>query len=473
MKKLLSVLTMSTAIFNGISAITAVRFNNEVSTNFINNENKYAKLIKINKETVQFIAFDDKGNSFMGTKNELYHLKYKKTKKQKINGINELTKTITFYKNITYIGTKKGAYILNNGETTVTKINNINNIKINTINVINNNVYFGTDDGAYILKNGETTATKINNFNFFTNHELKIDNNKIYACSYIGNYKFIDGETTAIKISGLDLVSVHLLEIAENHNVYFATNRGLYVLKHGETTAVKINNVNENVWTIKIINNDVYFGTDFGAYVLKDGATNPKQINEVRGKISLIATANNELYLAGENDMIYHLKNKEINTIELNTITEKGIRKIYFDKMNDNIYIQQYFNDIYLLIDKNKIMKDEIFEKWYKFLAPDILKVKLSFYQVEEIVNKFEKKQKPDFMAWLNTTIKNIPEADHSGAGGSITNDNIKIISNLIYEHYSDFHTKYQQMRENDELVLSTTTNGYWDESDLYIIRNL
>lgn len=434
MKKLLSVLTMSTAIFNGISAITAVRFNNEVSTNFINNENKYAKLIKINKETVQFIAFDDKGNSFMGTKNELYHLKYKKTKKQKINGINELTKTITFYKNITYIGTKKGAYILNNGE---------------------------------------TTATKINNFNFFTNHELKIDNNKIYACSYIGNYKFIDGETTAIKISGLDLVSVHLLEIAENHNVYFATNRGLYVLKHGETTAIKINNVNENVWTIKIINNDVYFGTDFGAYVLKDGATNPKQINEVRGKISLIATANNELYLAGENDMIYHLKNKEINTIELNTITEKGIRKIYFDKMNDNIYIQQYFNDIYLLIDKNKIMKDEIFEKWYKFLAPDILKVKLSFYQVEEIVNKFEKKQKPDFMAWLNTTIKNIPEADHSGAGGSITNDNIKIISNLIYEHYSDFHTKYQQMRENDELVLSTTTNGYWDESDLYIIRNL
>lgn len=48
---------MSTAIFNGIGAITAVRFNNEVSTNFINNENKYAKLIKINKETVQFIGF--------------------------------------------------------------------------------------------------------------------------------------------------------------------------------------------------------------------------------------------------------------------------------------------------------------------------------------------------------------------------------------------------------------------------------
>ncbi|ALA98259.1 hypothetical protein SKUN_001392 [Spiroplasma kunkelii CR2-3x] len=27
-------------------------------------------------------------------------------------------------------------------------------------------------------------------------------------------------------------------------------------------------------------------------------------------------------------------------------------------------------------------MKYEIFEKWYKFLAPDVLKVKLSFYQV-------------------------------------------------------------------------------------------
>ncbi|WP_348735974.1 hypothetical protein [Spiroplasma endosymbiont of Ammophila pubescens] len=119
------------------------------------------------------------------------------------------------------------------------------------------------------------------------------------------------------------------------------------------------------------------------------------------------------------------------------------------------------------------MMKDEIFEKWYKFLAPDVLKVKLSFYQVEEIINKFENKDKSEFMAWLNATIWNIPEEDHSGAGGSITNDNIQTITNLIYEHYSDFHTKYQQMNENDELVLSTTTNDYWDQSSLYIIRNL
>lgn len=48
MKKLLSVLTMSTAIFNGIGAITAVRFNNEVSTNFINNENKLMKINMLN-----------------------------------------------------------------------------------------------------------------------------------------------------------------------------------------------------------------------------------------------------------------------------------------------------------------------------------------------------------------------------------------------------------------------------------------
>lgn len=329
---------MSTAILNGISTITAIKpNNNEILTNFINTETEYAKLIKINTETVQFIAFDDKGNSFMGTKNELYYLQYKNTKKQKINGINELVKTITFHKNITYIGTEKGAYILKNGETTATKIENINTQYVNGITV-NNQIYFSIFDGIYFLTDGETTAIKINNFNFFTNHELKIDNNKIYVCSYIGNYN----------------------------------------IKIGETTATKINGIDENVWTIEIINNDIYFETDFGAYVLKNGETNPEQINEVRGKISLITTANNTLYLVGENDMIYYLKNNEVNIIELDSITEKGIRKIYFNKINNNIYIQQYFDDIYLLI--NKMMKDEIFEKWYKFLAPDVLKVKLSFY---------------------------------------------------------------------------------------------
>ncbi|WP_342256351.1 hypothetical protein [Spiroplasma endosymbiont of Poecilobothrus nobilitatus] len=49
MKKILSILTMSTAILNGISEITAIKpNNNEILTNFIKNENKYAKLIKIN-----------------------------------------------------------------------------------------------------------------------------------------------------------------------------------------------------------------------------------------------------------------------------------------------------------------------------------------------------------------------------------------------------------------------------------------
>ncbi|WP_348735975.1 hypothetical protein [Spiroplasma endosymbiont of Ammophila pubescens] len=212
MKKILSILTISTAILNGISTITAIKpNNNEILTNFINTETEYAKLIKINTETVQFIAFDDKGNSFIGTKNELYYLQYKNTKKQKINVINELVKTITFHKNITYIGTEKG---------------------------------------AYILKNRETTAIKINNFIFFTNHELKIDNNKIYVYSYIGNYNIKIGETTATKINVLDYVSIHLLEIDKNHNVYFATNQGLYVLKNGETTTTKINGIDENVWTI-------------------------------------------------------------------------------------------------------------------------------------------------------------------------------------------------------------------------------
>ncbi|WP_338991371.1 hypothetical protein [Spiroplasma endosymbiont of Seladonia tumulorum] len=53
MKKILSILTMSTAILNGISTITAIKpnnnnNNNEILTNFINTETEYAKLIKIN-----------------------------------------------------------------------------------------------------------------------------------------------------------------------------------------------------------------------------------------------------------------------------------------------------------------------------------------------------------------------------------------------------------------------------------------
>ncbi|ALA98256.1 hypothetical protein SKUN_001389 [Spiroplasma kunkelii CR2-3x] len=167
MKKILSILTMSIAILNVISTITVIKpNNNEILTNFINTETEYAKLIKINTETVQFIAFDNKGNSFMGTKNELYYLQYNNTKKQKINGINELFKTINFHKNITYIGTENDAYILKNGETSATKIKNINTQYVNGITV-NNQIYFSTFDGIYFLTDRKTTTVKINNFNFF------------------------------------------------------------------------------------------------------------------------------------------------------------------------------------------------------------------------------------------------------------------------------------------------------------------
>ncbi|ALA98258.1 hypothetical protein SKUN_001391 [Spiroplasma kunkelii CR2-3x] len=60
--------------------------------------------------------------------------------------------------------------------------------------------------------------------------------------------------------------------------------------------------------------------------------------------------------------MIYYLKNNEVNIIELDSITEKGIRKNYFDKINNNIYIQQLL-DLYLLINKQK-QNDEIWNFW-------------------------------------------------------------------------------------------------------------
>ncbi|AXF96885.1 hypothetical protein [Spiroplasma phoeniceum] len=152
MKKILSILTMSTAILNGISTITVIKpNNNEILTNFINTETEYAKLIKINTETLQFIAFDYKGNSFMGTKNELYYICSIIIQK-KINGINELVKTITFHKNITYIGTDFGAYVLKNGETNPEQINEVRG-KISLITTANNTLYLvGENDMIYYLK---------------------------------------------------------------------------------------------------------------------------------------------------------------------------------------------------------------------------------------------------------------------------------------------------------------------------------
>lgn len=69
-------------------------------------------------------------------------------------------------------------------------------------------------------------------------------------------------------------------------------------------------------------------------------------------------------------------------------------------------------------------------------------------------------------MKELKTIINNILKSDHSGVGGSITEEDINTVANLIWQHFSDFHETYKNMAENQKLIIKTNTIDYWDNDN-------
>ncbi|WP_425378029.1 hypothetical protein [Spiroplasma endosymbiont of Polydrusus pterygomalis] len=44
--------------------------------------------------------------------------------------------------------------------------------------------------------------------------------------------------------------------------------------------------------------------------------------------------------------------------------------------------------------------------------------------------------------------ISNLPKSDHSGSGGYISKEDIKIMANFIWEHFSQFHEIWKNLKQ-------------------------
>ncbi|WP_342262895.1 ankyrin repeat domain-containing protein [Spiroplasma endosymbiont of Dromius quadrimaculatus] len=97
-------------------------------------------------------------------------------------------------------------------------------------------------------------------------------------------------------------------------------------------------------------------------------------------------------------------------------------------------------------------------EKWYKFLAHDKLKIKINKNTWNEI------KQNKNSQANITKIIKNkFVISDHSGWGGSITNEDFNTLVKVILLHFEQINGYFEILdNKNDGFVIITNTEGDW-----------
>ncbi|WP_342264800.1 ankyrin repeat domain-containing protein [Spiroplasma endosymbiont of Clivina fossor] len=97
-------------------------------------------------------------------------------------------------------------------------------------------------------------------------------------------------------------------------------------------------------------------------------------------------------------------------------------------------------------------------EKWYKFLAHDKLKIKINKTTWNEI------KQNKNSPANIIKIIKNkFVINDHSGWGGSVTNEDFNTFVKVIVLHFEQINGYFEILdNENDGFVIITNTEGDW-----------
>ncbi|WP_338968444.1 hypothetical protein [Spiroplasma endosymbiont of Lonchoptera lutea] len=471
-------------------------------------ENQLVQINGIHKElnmNSHLIEIDNDDNVYFGTNKGIYILKHNEILKNiptatKINDIENIVRTIVIdEQNNVYIGTHmEGTYFLKYGTTHISKIN-INNDVTWAINFDNNqNVYIGTSSGVYVVKLNELKFKQKDRqilkkiINHRTNNIVVDSKKNIYFNTNDGFFVLKQGENTVTEIklnlSKYDFFSC--IYVDGNDNVYFETNKGIYILKSSELkkqnpNTIKINWVWNSDFNIKVNcfifnENNVYFGTSDGLFVLKQGETTVIKINATNNIDNLKSDNNGNIYFSN-NYTAYVLKQGETifheiygidifeRQIDGDTKVNNHINSININSNND-IYFSTILGFLYILenTQETKLNKEnEIFEKWYKVLQHDELKIEFNFNTVNNIIVLFENNKKQEFIKELKTIINNIPKSDHSGVGGSITEEDINIVVNLIWQHFSDFHETYRNMAKNQKLIIKTNTIGYFDNENV------
>ncbi len=103
-------------------------------------------------------------------------------------------------------------------------------------------------------------------------------------------------------------------------------------------------------------------------------------------------------------------------------------------------------------------------EKYYKFLAHDQLKLDININEWDKIKQIYQENTNnyQQFKNKIKSEISNFHKEDHSGSGGSITDDDINTLINIIYNHFQEINNHFLSNHNHGWKIITNTMGSYF-----------
>lgn len=102
-------------------------------------------------------------------------------------------------------------------------------------------------------------------------------------------------------------------------------------------------------------------------------------------------------------------------------------------------------------------------EKYYKFLSHDQLKLGIDsskWNKIKQIYKNANNYQ--EFKNKIKSEINNFHREDHSGWGGSITDDDINTLIDILYNHFQEINNHFLSIPNHGWKIITNTVGSYF-----------
>ncbi|RUO86075.1 OTU domain-containing protein [Spiroplasma endosymbiont of Megaselia nigra] len=103
-------------------------------------------------------------------------------------------------------------------------------------------------------------------------------------------------------------------------------------------------------------------------------------------------------------------------------------------------------------------------EKYYKFLAHDQLKLDININEWNKIKQIYQENSNnyQEFKNKIKSEITNFHKEDHSGWGGSINDEDINTLINIIYNHFQEINNHFLSNPNHGWKIITNTVGSYF-----------
>ncbi|MBH8623517.1 hypothetical protein TS70_06685, partial [Spiroplasma sp. hyd1] len=103
-------------------------------------------------------------------------------------------------------------------------------------------------------------------------------------------------------------------------------------------------------------------------------------------------------------------------------------------------------------------------EKYYQFLAHDQLKLDINGNTWDKIKQIYQENENnyQEFNEQIKATITSFHKEDHSGWGGSITDEDTNTLINIIYSHFQEINTHFTNNPNHGWKIVTNTIGSYF-----------